>query len=240
MLAENKHDFYFETSIPMVNLKLINNSFDGDYFRRGYGCLGFVLIVNEPCKLFQYIEYKIRHSEERFNNRKYLILPGNEYLEENVMCLFQLEEIEYVADMVIVLPTNEVNDAFQINSTINDVAVLENFVNFELITHKYIGDVHNEMVLLDKWFSRNQSFLYGNNLYPNKLTNQQGRAIRIATFTYPPYAIPGTVHLKQWSQTGSQPAVFGLRSKMCVCVNTMLIIFKNIKIWIELLLNHAI
>lgn len=195
VITDPYNDFYYNGKIPTVNLKVNDNVFHPDNFRRSYGCLGFLLKSNTPCELFYNIEKMIRYSDERFNERQYLILPGDDYDETKIMCMFDLEEIEYVDDILIVIPKQikiVTHDEYS-NQTIEyKQFFLEtpNITAFDLITHKYIGDIHNETVLLDKWFSSNKSFIYNNNLYPDKITNQKGRALRVTTFTYPPYAIP--------------------------------------------------
>ncbi|KAI2473956.1 Ionotropic receptor 41a.3, partial [Diabrotica virgifera virgifera] len=46
-----------------------------------------------------------------------------------------------------------------------------------------------EKVLLDVWYSKNKSFVFDNNLYPDKLKNQMGRVLKLATMHYVPYNI---------------------------------------------------
>ncbi|KAK9702662.1 hypothetical protein QE152_g29799 [Popillia japonica] len=59
-----------------------------------------------------------------------------------------------------------------------------------ILTHKYSGvEDHNNIIVLDKWYSVNRSFEFGRNLYPNKLLNQFGRTLRLGTIDYVPYSI---------------------------------------------------
>ncbi|XP_044265394.1 uncharacterized protein LOC123011819 [Tribolium madens] len=109
---------------------------------------------------------------ERFNKRKFLIVPQNPSKNFETD-FFNLEQLYFISDLLLVLPTN--------HDTI-----------FDLKTHKYVGlSDNNEPVLIDRWFANNQSFLFGKNLYPNKLQNQLGRPLKMATFTYEPYSIIG-------------------------------------------------
>lgn len=218
LITDNDNLINLNTTIPIVNLKIDNNNLQNNIFRNGYGCFGFLLKANELCELFSNIEHTMRQTDEKFNERKYLVLPSNNYYVDNIKCIFESREIEFVDDILLIVPsvsndTNFLNETsnlfgekdeydeaneFNNTSTFNEANQLiseinGNFVMFDLITHKYVGDFHNETVLLDKWYSNNQTFRFNNDLYPDKLTNQQGRALRVATFTYPPYAVPGTV-----------------------------------------------
>lgn len=178
-------------NIPIVNLKLLNEDYEYDVFSKNFGCNYFVIKTKETCKTFKMIEYMIERTYSRFNERKYLILPGSihliEQLNDQIDCILQSDEINYVDDvLLIVSETINYDDSIKLEKFSNETII------FDLITHKYVGDIHNDRVLLDKWYAKNRTFLYNNNLYPDKLKNQEGRQLRLTTFTYPPYAIPGT------------------------------------------------
>lgn len=185
IFTDDYANFNYKGPLPTVNLKFINNTLSEDTFPKYFGCVGILIKSKTPCTIFQNIENIIKHTDERFNERKYLIMNDESENSNDVTCIFKLEEIKYVANLLIIT-TNEQ----QIEEYENNFDVDKNVI-MNLITHKYVGENHNETILLDKWFSCNESFLYNNNLFPNKLKNQQGRNLRLATFTYPPYTIPG-------------------------------------------------
>lgn len=190
IITDNFNNFEYDGRLPMVTIKLSNNQLNNYTFLSGFGCSGFVVQSDSPCELFPNIEQMIRYSDERFNERKYLILPGNNYKEANTMCMFELEELKYVNNVVIIIPKNEI--AFDDKSFKNPFSTSKhNYATFNLITHKFKGLIYNEIVFLDKWFSKNESFMYNNNLFPDKITDQEGRAFRVTTITYAPYAVPG-------------------------------------------------
>lgn len=180
-------------NIPIVNLKVNGDQFDYDAFGKSFGCTGFVLRTNEVCKVFKKIETMVKHSNNRFNTRKYLILPpsedGYDY-NEQIQCMYQLGEIDYVNNILIVTSKTSIieDDSYKFLEFSNEIS-------FDLHTHKYVGKHHNDTILLDRWFAINQTFLYNNNLYLDKLSDQEGRSLRMATFTYPPYSIPGRFRL---------------------------------------------
>ncbi|KAJ8981078.1 hypothetical protein NQ317_015301 [Molorchus minor] len=132
--------------------------------------------TNSPVWLLKNLEREIRLTMERFNDRKYLILAGNG-TEDKVVDVFKLKELDYISDLLVV------QENFESVGSIN---------SYNILTHKYFGAINNsDCILLDVWWPVNKTFMLGNNLFPNKLINQMGRALRIATFEYEPYSIIG-------------------------------------------------
>uniref|UniRef100_A0A1A9WSE8 Ionotropic glutamate receptor C-terminal domain-containing protein n=1 Tax=Glossina brevipalpis TaxID=37001 RepID=A0A1A9WSE8_9MUSC len=67
-------------------------------------------------------------------------------------------------------------------------------INFELWTQKYVGTVGNlDAKHLDTYLGRERTFIKNTELYPNKLTNLEGRIIRIGSHTYLPYVVTNFV-----------------------------------------------
>ncbi|KAK9738031.1 Ligand-gated ion channel [Popillia japonica] len=107
---------------------------------------------------------------DRFNFRKYLLLPVTDQLE-NSLDVLKSEAAEFVADILI--------------------AELHNATTFDLYTHKFVGPQVKsaDLIWLDRWYSANNSFLFGANLYPDKMGDLEGRPFKIICFTYKPYCI---------------------------------------------------
>lgn len=170
--------FRYNGHIPLV--KIQDNYIHEDTFIHYLGCQGIIMKTNNPVSNFQKLENQIKGAKDRFNNRKFLLLPGNE-MRENLSDILTTNEIKFVADF------NVVEGKFI--SHIEDV--------FVIWTHSYVGKDINNKIVLDEWFPTNRSFLYKNNLYPNKLINQMGKILNMATFYYEPYSVIG----KQYSIT---------------------------------------
>lgn len=138
-----------------------------------FGCKNFVLLSNDTEKIIDFVENNVKFAEQRFNNRKYLILLPD-----------RNDTIEKIGNFVPDLLTVTVK---KIASSYNTCDVI-----FALSTHKFVGlNGNNDMKLLDIWFSHNNSFLYGNDLFPNKLGNMELRQLKIATFNYTSYVVWG-------------------------------------------------
>lgn len=176
-----------ETNIPVVVLRDENATFPYELLFSNYGCQGIVLHVQHPCNVFTELERQIRLHLDRFNERKYLILPtqkGSEIMEE----FFAMSLTNYIADILFVVFERGWKKAiFNIK---NDI--LDGMAEFYAIyTHQYIGSENsNRAVLLQKWKYNSTKHTELKNLYLDKLSNQMGRRLRIATFTYLPYSIP--------------------------------------------------
>lgn len=160
--------------IPLVNLKISNKSIPTDLFFRYFDCQGIVIQTKNCLEVFENVEKEIRKHMERYNNRRYLFLPSScEEIKENDV--FQSKELHFVADLLVMSYSKEKYEE-----------------QYEFLTHKYVGVKNNsEVIVLDKWFANNNSFLKGNNLYPDKISDMQGRTLRLATFTYLPYSFIG-------------------------------------------------
>lgn len=160
--------------MPFVNLKITNGSIQSDLFFRSHGCQGIATQTKNILTVFENVEKGIRKRLERFNNRRYLFLPSS-YDGAKEIEVFQSKELQFVADILVLRYTEEKSEGV-----------------YEFLTHKYTGvGNNNEVIVLDKWFASNSSFLNGNNLYPDKISDMQGRTLRLATFTYLPYSFIG-------------------------------------------------
>lgn len=186
--------FNYNGQLALVNFKLmLNDSNNQSRLKHFFGCNGFLLESNRPSGLFQEVENAIKHSPARFNDRRYLIIPHDDnYSNDDALSLLQMDEIEYVDDLLMLLPDESSPLISKSQNKYDHFWKGNAEMCFDLVTHRFVSSEHNETVYLDKWFANNQSFLHNHNLYPEKIKNQLGRALKLATFTYPPYTIPGT------------------------------------------------
>lgn len=130
------------------------------------------------------MEKEMRLHVDRFNRRRYLILWRKG--EEESMGDFFGKRLDYVADLLVVVLEEALAKKGRILGS-------ESEGIYGLYTHRYVGAKDcNAPVFIQKWVSNSSDFSYLENLYPNKLNNQMGRKLRIATFTYLPYSIPST------------------------------------------------
>lgn len=171
------------TNIPFVILMNENATFQYELLFSNYGCQGIVLHVKKPILVFSELERQIRLNLDRFNQRRYLILP-NQKESESIVDFFETLHTNYVADILLVVLESASKG---IQSNILEV-VDESYAFY---THRYVGNGNtNRPVLKQKWSSTNSKNTAFQSLYPDKLTNQMGKKLRIATFTYLPYSIP--------------------------------------------------
>lgn len=195
LLTDQKFELYdIKASVPVVILRNENAKFAYHLLFLSYGCQGIILHVEEPHTVFTELEHQIRMHSDRFNKRKYLILPTQQG-HEMMMKLFETP-LNYVADvLVVVLESAWQTVPYRRNKYILDSGPGE---LYSFYTHQYIGyEKGNQPILLNKWSSNSGNFTALDNLYPDKLDNQMGRKLRIATFTYLPYSIPSKLCFSQ-------------------------------------------
>lgn len=173
IFTDQGNSFEYSGNIPVINIEIENNTVHSEIIFNYFGCQGIIMKTNSPVSMFKSFELEIRLGIERFNRRKFLVLPGvNMY--ENFTDILSTDEIMYVADLDVVEESNNAIDTF-----------------YTIWTHSYVGTDSKTRVTLDYWFLKNETFLFNINLYPDKLRNQMGRTLKIGTFHYEPYAVLG-------------------------------------------------
>lgn len=162
MFTDSFNDIESHLQIPTVYIK-VNNTLNPHLIFQHYGCQDVVIHHENASDIFVQFEKLIRLNSERFNMRRYVVSG------DDAMKVFSTKELEHVSNLLVVVPKNG---------------------SYDLLTHLY-GDMNgsNEVVLVDTWFPQNESFLNGYHLFPDKLYNQNGRQLKIGTFTYEPYCI---------------------------------------------------
>ncbi|XP_021707103.1 uncharacterized protein LOC5563601 isoform X2 [Aedes aegypti] len=73
----------------------------------------------------------------------------------------------------------------------NMLVVVQKNASFELLTLKFVGNgpTSSEYQLLDRYDAANHSFIYGNELFPDKLDNLEGKTSRVASFDVVPWVM---------------------------------------------------
>ncbi|KAK5648841.1 hypothetical protein RI129_003733 [Pyrocoelia pectoralis] len=167
ILTDNNESLSYHGDVPIVNIHPINATVNEFIAFHEYGCQDIIIDHNESLKVFESFEFKLKFHRARFNFRRYLIAAED-------MAIFDSPVLEYVVNLLVIVPDNTTDES----------------ENYNLLTHQYVGrEGNNNPQILDYWFGNNRSFLNGAHLYPEKLRNQQGRALRCATFNYKPYSI---------------------------------------------------
>lgn len=174
IFTDEENSFHYSGNIPVLVFKIGYDYDRSNCYIHHFGCQGIIMKTNNPISHFKDFENDIKYSTERYNKRRYLLLEGSS-MKENLADILLTDEIIYVADIDV------------IEGNFNKI---EEWI-FSIWTHSYVGDDSRQKVLLDLWYSKNKTFRNTNDLFPNKLKDQQGRPLRMATFTYEPYSIVG-------------------------------------------------
>ncbi|CAB3243457.1 unnamed protein product [Arctia plantaginis] len=142
------------------------------------GCSDYVILMKEPEKFMNAFERVIHLGNVRRSDRKLIFLPHDANLNDVNLAskVFSLKGSAFVANMLIV--------AYSKNSQ-------QECLVFDLITHKFVGTDSqlNAPLYLDRWNSCTTKFEKQANLFPNDMTNLQGKTLKVACFTYKPYAL---------------------------------------------------
>ncbi|XP_044745332.1 probable glutamate receptor [Coccinella septempunctata] len=149
------------------NLTDVSENIEEIIFKFQYGCRGFIIDTKKPSVMFEFIEEKIKHSLVRFNTRKYLIVV-EEKIENYDEIFRKLPSSRYVSNLL-----------FLVQKTAEE---------FQFWSPSFEGSADGiRFEQVDTWLAQNGTFLLGNDLFPDKLRDQQGRYLRMACFHYAPY-----------------------------------------------------
>ncbi|XP_068084386.1 uncharacterized protein [Anabrus simplex] len=132
-------------------------------------CLAFVVRVEDSIALLTILAEISRRGIQRAN-RRYIILPVGTELSSSVL---EMREMAYMPDLIEA-------------SVLPDGGIV-------VATHRYVGVTSwKDRVELDVW--RYGAWERGADLYPDKLSNLQGRRFLFSTFNYLPYAVVDEEH----------------------------------------------
>ncbi|XP_018576987.1 uncharacterized protein LOC108915443 [Anoplophora glabripennis] len=186
--SEKFNSLDYTGPIPILQINVQNMNIHKDLIFRYFGCQGIIISNNLPIWTFEIFEKLIRLSSERFNTRRYLILSGNNP-KENLTDIFNIKELTHISNMVII----EEYKRKRKKTTGKQYIMDQKHITYIVSTHGYVGlKNNNRRIILDFWSSNLKKFKFNNNLFPNKLLNQMGRELRMATFHYEPYSIIGS------------------------------------------------
>nr|XP_021194150.2 ionotropic receptor 21a [Helicoverpa armigera] len=146
------------------------------------GCSDYIVRMRDPQIFMEAFERVVHIANVRRSDRKIIFLPyDEEYNEENDVNLpslvFAMKGSKYLANMLMIVNHASVNQDCKI---------------FNLVTHQFVGRSEEATHLpkyLDSWDSCTQKFENEANLFPHDLTNLYGKVVRVACFTYKPYAL---------------------------------------------------
>lgn len=163
----------FNDSDPSSMSSYIMQSFD-------IGCSDFIIMMDTPSDFLSIYDENIHETNQRRPYRKIIFLPtsDDEEMRKELISITQESALSFLPDLLLVLPACD--------SLPNE----SNCTKYDLGTHKFVGvSGNNDLVILDSWNGDDNTFEKNANLFPDKISNMQGRKLNVATFTYKPYSI---------------------------------------------------
>lgn len=182
LISDINNGVDYQGLLPIVNIKKENVTIFEIKSLLWNGCQDVIINTANPVHAIEAFEAAIKLQVQRFNKRRYLILPNQ--FSEGLADLPSLPALQFIPDVLVAVPQIDYNVSYRL------IGHCE--TTFQLITHRFVGPTGNDdVLLLDVWHSRNFSFEIGFNLFPDKITDMQGRIFKMATFSYKPYSIVG-------------------------------------------------
>ncbi|XP_049866253.1 ionotropic receptor 21a-like [Pectinophora gossypiella] len=188
------------------------------------GCSDYIVRVKEPSIFMEAFEKVNYMGNARRSNRKIIMLPFNESDEDTKVLLdiLLMKETSSIANILLIVPA---------------ITKTPGCTSYDLVTHKFVGrdDEVSMREYLDKWDSCTKEFERGANLFPNDISNLQGKIVKVGCFTYKPYVI-----LDVDSPTGRDGTEVRIVEEFCRWVNcTIEIVREDEDQWGEMYENRT-
>ncbi|XP_072940409.1 glutamate receptor ionotropic, delta-2-like [Epargyreus clarus] len=172
--------FEFEFSISFIKI-VSNNTEELEKLMLDAsenGCSDYIVKLTDPQK-FMYAFDNVSHvGNIRRSDRRIIFLPSREINEKSTKMelesILTMKEASFVPNILLVVPAEIEGDC----------------KGYDLVTHKYIGIENTDSpVRLDHWNSCTKTFERNANLFPNDMSNWDGKVLKVACFTYKPYVL---------------------------------------------------
>lgn len=144
------------------------------------GCSDYIVNMRDQLMFMTTFDMVGKAGMIRRSDRKILFLPAASESfnsKNNSLNLFSMIETSFVANILMILPNNDVQADCEV---------------YDLVTHKFVGpdeDVR-QPILLDQWDSCTEKFKENTNLFPHTdMKNLFGKIVKVAAFTYKPYVL---------------------------------------------------
>nr|BAR64800.1 ionotropic receptor [Ostrinia furnacalis] len=141
------------------------------------GCSDYIVKMRDPARFMAAFERVNHLGNVRRSDRKVVFLPyeDNNITRTDLLQLLTLKETSFLANILLILPSLE--------SGLCSI--------YDLATHKYTGpdDQVDQPYYMDRWNSCSLKFEKDANLFPHDMTNLHGKTVKVACFTYKPYAL---------------------------------------------------
>ncbi|XP_052565949.1 glutamate receptor ionotropic, delta-2-like [Culex pipiens pallens] len=161
-------ELHFELSQPVIWIDIENVNREDLLSSIENGCQSFILTENSWLTFFDLFWYLHDRTVQRFANKKVLIELDYDSEYFKVESIFEHVVVHDIPQLVVIV---QVEDD-----------------RIDVVTNKFTGrDTQQEVILLDSYIPSLGTFLYGNDLFPDKLLDLKGRFLRLAIFNYSPY-----------------------------------------------------
>lgn len=129
-------------------------------------------------------QLQLQNMRFRYNNRKFIVVTDRN--DDSINLIFATKSLHFVVDFLLLSLSDPDGETHNVD---NERTALEKFMpslyincsEIKLLTHKYVGADGGQPLLLDTYDSCTKSFRKNANLFPDKLTNQYGRPLKMHT-----------------------------------------------------------
>ncbi|CAG4937805.1 unnamed protein product [Colias eurytheme] len=189
------------------------------------GCSDYIIRLENPVEFMVAFDKVAHKGLVRRSDKKVIILPSklsHAVNRQRQLDVLSMKETNFIVHILLVIPI----------STNDDCEA------YDLVTHKFVGVDHNMPIYLDRWNACSQTFETNSSLFPQELSNLEGKVVKVAGFTYKPYVLLDLdTNIAPYGRDGVE---IQLMDEFCRWVNcTMELVENNGEEWGEIYENFT-
>lgn len=196
----SNNDFNFNLMMPLITIKSTSdlknqttknyyNDFDKLILKSlDSGCDTFIIYNSKVKDFLKSFDLNVQITDQKNHHRRFIFIFNEIDINMTVINdILTSHVIKYIPDFIIIYPDSLISNVSNKKSSFNKPYELFNVQTYKIITREMDDP---EMVLVDYWFTNNQSFLYNANLFAYKIKNLIKMPLNLSsTHTFPPYVI---------------------------------------------------
>lgn len=197
----SNNDLNFNFIVPVITIKStpINTDPKSEYNQKfnkvilsalDQGCSSFIVYNSNTQDFFCSFDLNVQITIQNIHNRKFIFIfnyIGVYKNNKSIQDILSSSILKNIPDFIFILPEEIVTDNTNLSLLYTEQAELFNVETYKIITREMDNP---QVILLDYWFSNNQSFLFNANLFPYKVKNLYKIPFNVSLIpTYAPYII---------------------------------------------------
>lgn len=195
----SNNDFNFNFIVPVITIKSLSINTNKNFLNYyefdtailnslNHGCDSYFVYNSNVQHFLESFDINVQLTAQKIVHRKFIFIY--DFFDVNMTLINNIltsKVIRYLPDFIIIYPNNLITDASKPSLFYDEQIDLFYAQSYKIVTREMDDP---QLILLDCWFTNNQSFLFKANLFPLKVQNLMKTPLIVTTIeTYLPYTI---------------------------------------------------